>query len=150
MPKSSRFAVAVHTLAVIDYLQRHGDSFVCSDAIAKSVNTNPVMIRNLLCLLKKAKLIEAKEGKGGGARLARRSGDITLFDIYTAVEGDEFLTKNFRPEKKGCPISCHIKGIMDPIFREVEDSIERSLRQRTLAHVMKQIPAPAKQAAACE
>src|SRR5678816_27793 len=95
---SSRFAVAVHVLAVLGYIERHGASSVSSRMIATSVNTNPVVIRKLLRSLKKAGLVRSKEGKGGGVRLAKNAALISLRDIYRAVETSEsLLGVNKRP-----------------------------------------------------
>ena len=71
MPGSPRFAVAIHVLAVLAFIERKGGERVSSSQIAMSVNTNPVVIRNLLKALKDAGLIRVKEGRGGGIRLGR-------------------------------------------------------------------------------
>src|SRR5277367_1939114 len=111
MPGSSRFAVAVHVLAVVGYLGREGVGRVSSTQIAESVNTNAVVIRNLLLALKKAGLIESKEGKGGGVALARSASRISLQEIYAAVEDEKILSANERPSLESCPVSRGIKRI---------------------------------------
>eukprot|EP01037_Dinobryon_pediforme_P028203 gene28203-31376_t len=76
--KSSRFAVAAHILVSVEHATRSGQEFLSSSAIAASVNTNAVFVRELLCQLTKAHLVVTKEGRGGGAQLARPATQISL------------------------------------------------------------------------
>ncbi len=68
MAANSQFAIAVHVLALI---AKGGEENVKSDCVAKSVNTNPVVIRRLLCNLNQAKLVISQTGGAGGTRLVR-------------------------------------------------------------------------------
>ena len=106
MKITSRFTVAVHTLLVINAFQDKVKT--TSEFIASSVNVNPVVIRRTMQSLKAAGMIDVKAGSGG-ARLARRPEDITLFDVYSAVdsvEGDLFhFHENPNP---ACPVGRNI------------------------------------------
>ena len=83
MQISSRFTIAVHVLVCIETFK---DSYkVTSDFLASSVNVNPVVIRRLLQQLKKAGLINVKRGSGG-ADIEKPLDEITLLDLYNAVE----------------------------------------------------------------
>ena len=81
MSISSRFAVGIHILALIE-LNKEG--VTSSEFLASSVNTNPAVIRKLMGMLKKAGLIEVHPGIAG-AKLAKELSEITLFDVYKAV-----------------------------------------------------------------
>ena len=83
MQISSRFTIAVHIFACIDTFEK--DHKITSDFLAASVNVNPVIIRKLLSQLKNAGLIQVKRGSGG-ASFSRPLEDITLLDIYRAVD----------------------------------------------------------------
>jgi Rrf2 family protein len=139
MPTNSRFAIAVHTLAVLGYLQRHGVDRVSSQMVAQSVNTNAVVIRNLLRSLKKAGLIQSKEGRSGGVSLARSPSKISLIEIFTAVETSTLLCLNKKPEFKPCPVSRGMKHVLPPIFQEVDLAVARTLRGKTLKDIVDQI-----------
>src|SRR5690349_523482 len=84
MAANLRFPVAVHIITALAY--RDGES-ATSQQLAKSICTNPVVVRRLLSKLHQAGLIHCYPGKTGGCRLARSAEKITLFDVYTAVEG---------------------------------------------------------------
>ena len=106
MKITSRFTVAVHTLLTIYYFGEKNK--VTSDFIAQSVCVNPVVIRRTLLSLKAAGMVEVKAGSGG-ASIVKDLQDITLYDVYRAVdsvEGDLFhFHENPNP---ACPVGRNI------------------------------------------
>ena len=83
MGNNSKFTIAVHILTM---LANAKDASLKSDYVAKSINTNPVVVRRIWASLAKADLLVSRTGSSGGARLAREASEITLLDIYRAVE----------------------------------------------------------------
>ncbi|WP_277422284.1 Rrf2 family transcriptional regulator [Brachyspira hampsonii] len=99
MKISSRFTIAVHTLLCILEFK---DEKITSNFISESVNVNPVIIRNILIQLQKADIITVKRGTGG-ISLNKKTENITLLDIFNAVESlDEGKLFSFHenPNKK--------------------------------------------------
>jgi Rrf2 family protein len=139
MSGSSRFAVAVHILTVLGYLEQKGVKLVSSSQIAVSVSTNPVVIRTLLRTLKKAGLVISKEGKGGGVRLAKPSSRISLLDIFAAVEGDALFAANDKPSFQPCPVSRNMKKIFSSVTDEIGGAVAQVLRGRTLKQLVERI-----------
>ena len=139
MKITSRFTVAVHTLLVINTFQDKVKT--TSEFIASSVNVNPVVIRRTMQSLKAAGMIDVKAGSGG-ARLARRPEDITLFDVYSAVdsvEGDLFhFHENPNP---ACPVGRSIHAVLDVKLQEAQAALENRLKKTTLADLAGQIQA---------
>lgn len=139
MKITSRFTVAVHTLLVINAFQDKVKT--TSEFIASSVNVNPVVIRRTMQSLKAAGMIDVKAGSGG-ARLARRPEDITLFDVYSAVdsvEGDLFhFHENPNP---ACPVGRNIHAVLDVKLQEAQAALENRLKKTTLADLAGQIQA---------
>lgn len=137
MKITSRFTVAVHTLLVINTFQDKVKT--TSEFIAGSVNVNPVVIRRIMQSLKAAGMIDVKAGSGG-ARLARRPEDITLFDVYSAVdsvEGDLFhFHENPNP---ACPVGRNIHAVLDVKLQEAQAALENRLKKTTLADLAGQI-----------
>jgi len=137
---NSRFAVAVHAAATLAYRRTRGEEYVSSQELAASVRTNPVVIRRIVRALARAGVVATKEGKGGGARLARSPRRIPLLDIYRAVEDDgTVLAFNPNPPNKSCPVSCGIKGALAPVFGAVQDAVAHVLGEATLADVLDRI-----------
>ena len=79
---TSEFAIAVHALVFLD----RSNATIASEELADNVCTNPVCIRRVMGKLKKAGLIETREGMGGGYRIAKANSDITLRQISDALE----------------------------------------------------------------
>ena len=135
MQISSRFTIAVHVLICIETFKK--DTKTTSDFLASSVNVNPVVIRRILQQLKKAGIVEVKRGSGG-ADLARDPADITLLDVYTAVESVEegqlfHFHENPNPQ---CPVGRNIHNILDDRLKKIQDAMEAQMRSVTIRDVM--------------
>lgn len=135
MQISSRFTIAVHVLICIETFK---DEYkVTSEFLASSVNVNPVVIRRILQQLKKAEIVEVKRGSGG-AEIARDLKDITLLDVYNAVESveDGQLFHFHEDPNPQCPVGKNIHKIMDHRLEEIQEAMENEMRSVTLQDVM--------------
>jgi DNA-binding IscR family transcriptional regulator len=127
---SSRFTVAIHILSVLA-IQK--DVLCTSEFIAGSVNTNPVVIRRIISMLKKAGLISVTSGTGGSS-INKPLKDITLLEIYKAVnvveEGGLFqFNENPNPD---CPIGKNIQSILELVLLKAQDAMENILSSFTM------------------
>ena len=137
MSISSRFAVGIHILALIE-LNKEGTT--SSEFLASSVNTNSAVIRKLMGMLKKSGLIEVKPGVAG-AKLSKELSDITLFDVYKAVnvvQEKELFSVHENPNPK-CPVGRNIQNTIEPLFTSAQLAMEKMLRSVTLEDVVKDI-----------
>jgi Rrf2 family protein len=137
MSISSRFAVGIHILTLID-LNKEG--VTSSEFLASSVNTNPAVIRKLMGMLKKAGLIEVHPGIAG-AKLAKELSDITLLDVYKAVnvvQEKELFSIHENPNPD-CPVGRNIQNTIEPLFTTAQLAMEKVLRSLTLEDVVKDI-----------
>src|SRR5713226_5719206 len=98
---SSRFAVAVHILSLMAWSD---DEPLKSEQVAESVNTNPVVIRRMLCDLAQNKLVVSQMGSMGGSRLARKPEEITLLDVCRAVESGSVFSLHRQHPNRRCPV----------------------------------------------
>lgn len=130
MNTSSRFAFAVHVLALLS-LQEGAP--LASDVIAGSVNTNPALIRRLLTMLADAGLTTSQLGAGGGALLARPAQDITLLEIYRAVDDAQLFALHREEPNPACMVGRNIQGVLRGIISDAQKAMEASLAGRTLA-----------------
>ena len=78
---NSEFIIALHALAYL----RHRNTKVSSEELAKSICTNPARIRKVMAKLKKAGLLETREGNSGGYELQGDASTIKLSDHCTGV-----------------------------------------------------------------
>jgi Rrf2 family protein len=136
MPTSSRFAVAVHVLAL---LARAGGEPLKSERIAVSVNTNPVVIRRVLCALARAGLVASQTGAAGGTRLARPPREITLREVYRAVEPRVIFALHRRRPNRRCPVGGGIKEVLADILAEADAAVDGALERKTIETVLESL-----------
>lgn len=133
MLSSTRFAVAVHALTV---LARNADKGpVCSSFVAKSVNTNPVVIRRLMGDLEKAGLVASTAGRSGGFLLSRAAERISLADVYRSVEDEGIFRLHKLDPETDCPIGCQLMKILAKPLHAAEASLEKSLAATSLKDI---------------
>ncbi len=135
MAANSRFAVAVHALAMLAF---HKDERQTSRYIASSVATNPVVIRRLLAQLARAGIVESSHGSKGGFRLAKPAARVSLHDVYQAVEEGAFFVQHEKRNEK-CPLACRMQKILTGVFTRVESKVLPELKRTSLADIVGQI-----------
>lgn len=133
MAASCRFAFAVHILAVLA-LKRGGG--VTSEALAGSVNTNPVVIRRVLSTLRRAGFVCCAKGAGGGATLCRPPEEIPLDVIYRTVEPAASFSAHPHEPNQRCRVGRQIALVLDEVFSSARQALEAALAQRTLADIV--------------
>lgn len=133
MLSSSRFVVAVHALSVL--ARSAGKGPVCSNMVAASVHTNPVVIRRLMTELEKAALVRSVAGRSGGFELGRDAGTITLADVYGAVEDEAVFRMHKIDPQAECPVAAQIGKILTGPLRAAESALSASLAKTTLRDV---------------
>lgn len=138
MKLSHRFSIAVHTMLCIAAYE--SDTKVTSGFIAESVGVNPVVIRQILGMLKKAKLVEVKAGSGG-AYLRFSPAAISLRDIYIAVDllNDTRLFNFHSNPNLQCAIGRSIHALLDGPMYNAQWALEESLRRVNLQELLGQI-----------
>ncbi len=142
MQISSRFTIALHIFACIDFFN-NSEYSVTSDFLAKSIQVNPVIIRNILLQLKAAGLIHVSRGRGGNISLARSLDDITFFDVYNAVEcvgsknSDNKLFHFHENPNPECPVGRNIHAMLDGKLERIQTAMENEMRSITLADAIR-------------
>lgn len=137
MSISSRFSVGIHILALLE-INKSGIS--TSEFLAGSVNTNPAVIRKIMGMLKTAGLVNVRPGVAG-AELAKELSEITLFDVYKAVnvvQEKELFSVHDNPNPE-CPVGRNIQNTIEPLFTSAQLAMEKVLRSLTLEDVVKDI-----------
>ena len=135
MQITSKFTVAVHILTCIDIFG--GQMRVTSDFLSGSTGVNAVIVRNVLGQLRNAGIVETRQGSGG-AHLAKALDEITLYDIYKAVDcvDDEGLFHFHENPNADCPVGRNIHNAMDDRLQTAQAALENELKSTTLAQVV--------------
>ena len=136
MCANTRFAVAVHAMVALAYL----DDLLTSERLAGgTVNTNPVVLRRILAKLAKAGIIDAQPGKTGGFRLARDPRSIDLATVWSALAEDSVFGLHGNAPVKSCAVSCAIKPLLSDVFEDAESAMLKRLSRTTLADLVGEI-----------
>ncbi len=104
MSANSRLTIAAHVLTWMAMDQESG-RVATSDRIAESVQTQPRRDPPLPgASLRAAGLVEARRGAGAGWRLTREPAEVTLLDVYRAIEDGPLFAMHATPPNLGCPV----------------------------------------------
>ena len=135
MSTSTRFAVAIHILTNITLCR---GQTVRSEDIARSVNTNPTVVRRILGALAEAGLTYSQMGQGGGALLARPAEAIRCW-TYRAVEDQPYFMLHRTRPNDACYIGHAITPVLEQEFARVGHALEASLAQTSIAEMAGQV-----------
>ena len=135
MQISMKCSVAVHCLIFIH--EAKGRVKVTSTLLSQSTGCNPVVIRNTLSALKKAGILTVARGTGG-AELSRPPAEITLYDIYHALEpeGLDSLIGIHACQGRACPVAQNIRRVLEPPYQAIEEAVRRAMEGVTLESML--------------
>lgn len=131
MKRDSRLSGVLHVLLHMAETDRP----VTSDAMARAMQTNPVVIRRILSGLREAGFVRSEKGHGGGWTLGSDLSTITLRDIYDALGAPDLFAMGNRTEAPGCLVEQAVNAALDDAFREAQALLLQRLGEVTLARL---------------
>lgn len=136
-----RFTVAIHVLSLMAALHPKP---VTSEFIAGSVNTNPVVIRRILGVLRKAGMVKSQPGASGGWELAAKPESITLGGLYQVIRPGTVFAMHRQQPNVLCPVGRNIQRGLGIHYQKAQAALEAQLDQTTIADVLKEVLGKAK------
>lgn len=133
---TSEFAIATHALVVLS----HRKTVVSSDVLAENICTNPTRVRKVLSRLKKAGMVETKEGAEGGYLLIVPADQINLRTVADTLE-TAFVTSSWKsgnPEMS-CMISSGMAGVLDGLYADLDRTCREQMECVTIADLENRI-----------
>lgn len=129
-------SIGVHALV---YLNHKGES-VSSEALAENICTNPARVRKVMGKLKKAGIIETREGTAGGYRFTGDAKTLSLEKIAAALEV-KFVDVAWRSGDMDmeCLVASGMADIMDEIYKRLNQECYQKLKGITIADIDKKI-----------
>lgn len=131
MKRNSRLSLSLHTLC---HMAGSPERVRTSSDIADHAGTNPVVVRRVLGKLREAGLLTSEKGHAGGWRLARQPQDITLADVYLALDERMVATDDGR-EAPDCSVEHALHERVSGVLDEIEETLVRRLSETTIAEV---------------
>ncbi len=134
MNTNLRFAISIHALTLL----ASSKDPLTSNAIAQSVNTNPVVVRRTMANLREHGLVESRPGTHGGWKLLREPRQIRLCEVYRSLEPEAILAIHANPDKY-CRVGGHIKGTLTSVFTAAQAEMEHALDRYTIADILEDV-----------
>ena len=131
MKRNSRLSLALHTLS---HMAAEPDRMRTSADIAAHAGTNPVVVRRVLGKLREAGLLTSEKGHAGGWRLARKPQDITLADVYLALD-ERFVAADAADEAPTCSVEHALQERVANVLQEIEQSLVLRLGEMSISEV---------------
>ena len=132
MKYSTKLSDAVHVLVLIA-LNPLGD--LTSTTIAESIQTNPGFVRQLMMAMRKAGIISSVTGHARPS-LTREPKEITMLDIYRAVEGEKPLLHLDTHTNPECGVGMNIQYALRDFYDEVQTAAEHKMKKISLADII--------------
>ena len=140
MSYSLSFSQAIFTVLFVgDKVGQGFYDFVPTKELSASLNIpNPTAVK-ILGNLASAGIIETREGSRGGVRLAKPAQDITLLDVFTAIEtGKPMFRQDYKLRVTGEKPTRAQKSVF-AILSDAETAMKSHLAQTTIADLMEEL-----------
>ena len=131
MKRNSRLSLALHTLS---HMAGDPERVRTSSDIAAHAGTNPVVVRRVLGRLREAGLLTSEKGHAGGWRLARSPREITLADVYVALDESLIATDDV-DEVPSCSLEHALHQRVSGVMKDIEQSLIDRLGETTISEV---------------
>ncbi|MGX7681329.1 RrF2 family transcriptional regulator [Jatrophihabitans sp. DSM 45814] len=136
-----RFSSALKAMLLLGHADEKGSPILSSTQIARSLNTNPSLVRKLMVPLVQDGLVASVKGRSGGVRIGRPADQIALREIYRSAIGDKPL---WAPRPDGpleCLVTNHSAQYFANLTNETETAVLGVLAGRTLADSLDELRA---------
>ncbi|MBM3472172.1 MAG: Rrf2 family transcriptional regulator [Armatimonadetes bacterium] len=127
---SEATSLALHAMALLAQNGRH--SLSCND-MASTLSVSEAHLSKVLQRLGKQGFVSSTRGPKGGFRLARSAAEVSLLDVYEAIDGPAHFG-NCLFEQPVC--EDHTKCIMGDLLSSVDQEVMRYLQRTKLTDLM--------------
>lgn len=116
MSGDSRLSGVLHILL---HMAEHSTPLT-SEALARAMNTNPVVVRRLMSGLRDEGYVRSEKGHGGGWTLARDLSTVTLRDVYGALGSPSLLAIEDRTASPDCLVEQAVNAALGQARQDAE------------------------------
>ena len=131
MRRDSRLSDVLHVLLHMAEHKRR----VTSEALARAIDTNPVVVRRIMAGLREQGYVRSEKGHGGGWAIAADLDAVSLLDVHRAVGGPRlFAIGNEHPDA-ACAVEKVVNAAVEDALREAEALLVARLGAVSLAEL---------------
>lgn len=131
MRTDSRLSRMLHVLL---HMARH-DGLMTSEAIARMLGTNPVVVRRTMAGLRDAGYVRSEKGHGGGWAIAVALETVSLLDIHRAVGGPRLFAIGSEHQNADCAVEKVVNAAVEDALRDAEALLVARLGAVSLAEL---------------
>lgn len=129
MKRDSRLSSVLH--ALLHMAEQDGP--VTSETLAQCMNTNPVVVRRTMGLLREVGIVNSAKGHTGGWTIAADLGAVTLRQLHEALGEPAVFAIGNRNETPECLVEQAVNSVLDDAFAEAEALLLKRFETVTLA-----------------
>jgi DNA-binding IscR family transcriptional regulator len=116
MNKDTRLSGVLHVLLHLGQVSVP----LTSEVLARTMGTNPAIVRRTMAGLRQAGHVQSGKGHGGGWLLARPLGEITLLDVYLALGRPALFAFGNRSDSPECKVERAVNAALGDTMAEAE------------------------------
>lgn len=129
MKRDSRLSSVLHALL---HMAEH-DGPLTSETLAQCMNTNPVVVRRTMGLLRDVGIVRSAKGHTGGWTIAADLRTVTLRQLHEALGEPAVFAIGNRNEVPECLVEQSVNSVLDDAFAEAEALLLQRFQNVTLA-----------------
>ncbi|SHN09262.1 Rrf2 family transcriptional regulator [Phytopseudomonas punonensis] len=119
-------------LHVLIHMDRH-EQRTTSETIARMLETNPVVVRRTMGLLRDKGYVTSDKGHNGGWALAKPLTEITLLDIHQALGSQSIFSIGLATDHPTCLVEQAVNQALENAFDEAQQLLLQRLGSITVA-----------------
>jgi DNA-binding IscR family transcriptional regulator len=131
MKRDSRLSIVLHGLLHMQAMARP----MTSAELALCMDTNPVVVRRTMAGLRDRGFVKSEKGHGGGWRIARPLGEISLLDIHECLGEPDVIGFSNKEESPGCLIEQAVNRELDATMEEMRAVYRARMSSITLGAI---------------
>jgi DNA-binding IscR family transcriptional regulator len=133
----SRLSRMLHVLL---HMARHNGPMT-SEAIARMLGTNPVVVRRTMAGLRDAGYVRSEKGHGGGWAIAADLEIVSLLDVHRAVGGPRLFAIGNEHPNADCAVEKVVNAAVEDALSEAEALLVARLGAVSLAELARSFDA---------
>ena len=122
MKISEAASLALHTTVI---LAANPNRLISTKKLASQLHASEAHLSKVLQRLEKADIVNSTRGPKGGFKLKNLSDEITLLDVYEAIDGN-FSPSNCLFDENLCNGNCIMGNLLEDLNTQVRDYLSKT------------------------
>ena len=112
------------------------DTAITSEQIGRMLGTNAAVVRRTMAGMREAGLVVSGRGPGGGWRLNRPLAEITLAQVYEAIDSPALFALGFSNAEPECLVEQEVNQALERTLVEARERLLRRFAEIRLSDIL--------------